>query len=85
MVRRKGEERERCPDHQCLEGALKDSSGFVVGKNGLEDCGGSKVVVAESTDAVLWGSGGPCKGGSGVGREAARLSLHWKQSHRARC
>lgn len=54
-------------------------------KNGLEDCGGSKVVVAESTDAVLCSSGGPCKGGSGVGREAARLSLHWKQSHRARC
>lgn len=49
-------------------------------ESGLEDCGGSKVVVAESTDAVLWGSGGPRKGESGVGREAARPSLHRRQS-----
>lgn len=54
-------------------------------KSGLEDCGGSEVVVEASMDAALWGSGGPCRGGSGVGREAARLSLPWRQGHRARC
>lgn len=43
------------------------------------------MVVVKATDAVLWGGGGPCKGGSGVGREAARLSLRRRQSHRARC
>lgn len=68
----KGRGKGRCQDHQCLQGALKDSSGC-------------KVVVAESMDALLWGSGGLGKGGSGMGREAARLSLRWGQCHRARC